>query len=91
MPQRSCIACRNTKDKRELIRLVCNIGTVEIDTGRRRTGRGAYLCPVYECWEIGLKRNRLESALRTKLSLENRQILIEYGRSLPKKGKTSNE
>jgi len=36
-----------------------------------------------ECWEAGLKSNRLEHALRTKLTLENRQVLVEYGKSLP--------
>jgi predicted RNA-binding protein YlxR (DUF448 family) len=85
IPQRSCVACRETKGQRELIRLVCNNSIVEINTGRKRTGRGAYLCPRYECWETGLKKNRLEYALRTKLTLENRQMLVEYGKSLSKK------
>jgi hypothetical protein len=35
---------------------------------------------------MGLKGNRLEYALRTGLILENRQALVEYGKSLPKKG-----
>ncbi len=43
------------------------------------------MCPVYECWEAGLKKNRLEYALRTKLTEENRRMLIEYSESLPKK------
>ena len=85
IPQRSCIACRNKKDKRELIRLVCHSGIIKIDYGGKSTGRGVYLCPTYECWEIGLKKTRLEYALRTKLASENRQILVEYGKSLPKK------
>ena len=87
IPQRSCIACRESKNKRELIRLVYNASTVEIDPEGKRAGRGAYLCPIRECWEIGLKGNRLEYALRTKLSPENRQALIEYGRSLTEERK----
>jgi predicted RNA-binding protein YlxR (DUF448 family) len=85
VPQRSCIACRNVSDKRDFVRLVANEGKVEIDLEKKKTGRGAYLCPVYECWEAGLKKNRLEYALRTKLTEENRRMLIEYSESLPKK------
>ena len=85
VPQRSCIACRETKDKRELIRLVSSASIVEVDPLGKKAGRGAYLCPAYECWEAGLKKNRLEYALRTKLTLENRQVLMEYARSLPKR------
>ncbi len=83
IPQRSCVACRETKDKRALVRLVSYGGTVQIDPKGKQAGRGAYLCPYRECWEVGLKGNRLENALRTRLTLENRQMLVEYGRNLP--------
>jgi len=53
-------------------------GTIEVDTGRNKPGRGAYLCQVQECWEIGLKRGRLEHALRTTLPQYNREQLIKY-------------
>jgi predicted RNA-binding protein YlxR (DUF448 family) len=70
---------------------VSNNGVVEIDPKGKKPGRGAYLCPFSECWEIGLKSNRLEYALRTRLTLENRQTLLEYGKSLPKREKTEDE
>jgi predicted RNA-binding protein YlxR (DUF448 family) len=85
IPQRSCIACRNVRDKRDLVRLVYTGESVEIDPGKKLNGRGAYLCPVYECWDTGLSKNRLEYALRTKISEENRRMLVEYSKSLPKK------
>jgi predicted RNA-binding protein YlxR (DUF448 family) len=88
VPERSCIACREKGAKRELIRLVSRAGVVEIDHKGKEAGRGAYLCPLRECWDIGLKGNRLEHALRTELNLENRQVLVEYGKSLPKKGES---
>jgi predicted RNA-binding protein YlxR (DUF448 family) len=71
--------------KRELIRLVGNANAVKIDPKGKEAGRGAYLCPIRECWEAGLKGNRLEHALRVNLTLENRQVLVEYGKSLPKR------
>jgi len=88
VPERSCIACREKGAKRELIRLVSRAGIVEIDHKGKEAGRGAYLCPIRECWDIALKGNRLEHALRTELILENRQALVEYGKSLPKKGES---
>ena len=72
--------------KKELIRVICNDASiVEVDPKGKKAGRGAYLCPKYECWDSGLKQKRLDNALRTNLSLENRQALLEYARSLSKK------
>ncbi|MBM3149074.1 MAG: YlxR family protein [Chloroflexi bacterium] len=85
IPQRTCVACRGTKANRELIRLVNNAGTVEIDPQRKKQGRGAYLCPFAQCWESGLKGNYLEHALRTKLTPEVRHTLAEFGKSLPER------
>ncbi len=57
-------------------------GRVEGDVGNKKAGRGAYLCPVQECWEIGLKGGRLGHVLRTTLTEDNRERLIEYGKEL---------
>ena len=48
-------------------------------------GRGAYLCPVTDCWLTGLKGNRIERNLHVQLSQDNRKRLIQYGESLGKK------
>jgi hypothetical protein len=84
VPQRTCVACRQTRNKRELVRLVCSSDVVEIDPGGKKTGRGVYLCSFRNCWETGLKGNRIEFGLRTKMSAANRQLLLEYSRGLPK-------
>ena len=79
LPQRTCIACRQIKEKKALIRLVrAENGVAEVDISGKKPGRGAYLCPNKVCWELALKKNRLEYALRTKLSNDNRQILTEH-------------
>ncbi len=83
VPQRTCVTCRKVKPKRELIRLVrISDGGIEVDASGKKAGRGAYLCRVQECWEIGLKGGRLEHALRTTLTQENRERLIRYGKEL---------
>ena len=77
------MACGEVRPKRELIRLVRVFGRgVEVDPGGKRAGRGAYLCPAPECWQIGLKRGRLEYALGTTLTQDNREQLIRYGQEL---------
>ena len=62
--------------KRELIRLIrISGGRVEVDTSGKKAGRGAYLCPVQECWETGLKGNRLEHSFNIVLTQDNREQL----------------
>ena len=83
IPQRTCVACRKVKAKRELVRVVRTPNkNVEVDTTGKKAGRGAYLCRAPECWEVGVKGDRLEYALRTSLSQDNRQQLIRYGKDL---------
>lgn len=85
--ERTCIACRQVKPKKTLVRIVRSPeGIVQVDETGKRKGRGTYLCRNRACWEAVLtdaKRNRLGYALRTSVSPENRQILLNYGRSLP--------
>ena len=84
VPQRTCLACRKVKPKRELVRLVrVTDGGIEIDPGGKKAGRGAYLCGLPECWDIGLKSGRLEHALKTILTGTNREQLGEYAKGIP--------
>jgi hypothetical protein len=87
LPQRTCVACRKVSSKREMVRLVrVSDGNVEIDSSGRKAGRGAYLCPAQECWQVGLSSGRLEHALRTTLTQGNREQLIKYGKEFPDRG-----
>lgn len=79
VPQRSCVACRQVKEKKYLIRLVrADNGIVLVDASGKRPGRGAYICPDKACWESALRRSRLDYALRTRLCEDNRQALRSY-------------
>ena len=81
------MACRKVKAKRELIRLVrVSGGSVEVDTGGKRAGRGAYLCRARECWQVGLRGNRVEYVLRVTLAQDNREQLIRYGEGVDEGG-----
>ena len=80
IPQRTCVACGGKNPKRELVRIIRTAsGAAEVDPTGKRSGRGAYFCKAQACWESGLRRDRLEHVLRTKIGPENRQHLLEYG------------
>jgi predicted RNA-binding protein YlxR (DUF448 family) len=82
-PQRSCIACRATSGKRELIRVVRSPGgAIAVDLTGKKPGRGAYVCPRYSCWEQALKKGRIEAALKAKLTPDDRLALNEFATSL---------
>ena len=73
VPQRSCVVCRTTSDKRRLTRIVRtpDEGVHEDPTGKR-SGRGAYLCDQVICWDRALAGDALDRALRTTLTEDDR-------------------
>lgn len=84
VPVRTCIACRASKPKRELIRVVrLAEGGVTVDETGKKNGRGAYLCRQRDCWERALKRGALQRALRTDLTAEDRANLEAFIETLP--------
>jgi len=89
VPQRTCIACRQVRNARDLVRLVrVGDGDIEVDLLAKKPGRGAYLCPERDCWQKGLKGNCVEHAMRTKPSASNLQTLIDYVNSLPERDRS---
>lgn len=81
IPLRSCVACRESKPKRELVRVVrVADDRVEVDRTGKKNGRGAYFCPAQECWEMGQKRKALNHALTMVVSPENWEELLSYAR-----------
>lgn len=46
---RTCIACRQSKPKKELVRIVKNQDGISLDRTGKVNGRGAYVCDSKEC------------------------------------------
>mgnify|MGYP002795754199 CR=1 FL=1 len=69
-PTRTCIACKNKNDKKNLIRIVKNNDEIKLDFTGKLNGRGAYICYSLECLEKAIKTKKLEKALEIKLSEE---------------------
>ena len=73
-PQRTCVVCREKRDKRQLTRLVVADDRLQIDPGGKRNGRGAYLCEKPTCWQ-GAGLRLLSKALRRELHDDDRALL----------------
>ncbi len=65
-PIRTCVACRNTDQKRKLMRIVrLPDGSVTFDAKGKLNGRGAYLCTTAQCITVAEKQKRLERSLKS--------------------------
>lgn len=85
IPLRTCISCKETKPKRELLRIVRTPdGHVVMDATGKKSGRGAYLCAKRSCWENALKKKRIEQEFAVTLSAEDRAALEAYIATMPK-------
>jgi predicted RNA-binding protein YlxR (DUF448 family) len=93
IPQRTCIACRAVRSKRELTRIVRTPAQrVVADPTGKRAGRGAYLCRARECWEMVLSApTRLEHALHLDMPIcsEDLAQLREFAATLPPRQTTN--
>jgi predicted RNA-binding protein YlxR (DUF448 family) len=84
IPERTCVACKQVRPKRELLRVVRTPdGHVLLDPTGKKSGRGAYLCAKRSCWEIGLNKGRLEREFELTLPAEDRAALEAFVETLP--------
>ena len=71
IPQRKCVGCGTSKDKKELIRVVKTAeGEISVDLTGKKNGRGAYICHDVECLKKAKKAGRLERSFECQISEE---------------------
>lgn len=69
-PQRSCLACRETKDRDHLIRFVLSpLGEVVPDLDAKLPGRGAYTCINAACLAAAVKQRQFGRAFKREVSV----------------------
>lgn len=74
IPMRQCVGCRESKEKKQLIRIVKTTGgeddisIIQIDRTGKVNGRGAYICDSAECLRKARKNNGLSRAFRMNVT-----------------------
>lgn len=67
IPMRTCIACRQSKPKKELVRIVKNQEGIFLDRTGKVNGRGAYVCDSVECVKKLNKQKLLNRVFETQV------------------------
>ena len=85
VPLRSCVVCRQTSDKKTLLRVTRapekDGGAVAADPTGRANGRGAYICAALPCIEKAAKQKKFELALSAPVPATLTDDLKEIGRA----------
>ncbi len=77
-PERMCIACREMKDKKLLLRIVRSPeGEFSLDRTGKKNGRGAYLCDNRDCLNKSLKGRLLNRTFKCEVPREVYEKLSE--------------
>ncbi len=83
IPLRKCIACGESKAKKELLRIVkTREGDVKVDLTGKVNGRGAYICPTIECLDLAIKSKKISKSLEIEISDSVYEELREAIRNL---------
>ena len=67
---RRCTGCMTSFPKKDVVRFVAVDGKLVIDHSGKLNGRGAYLCKSLECFDMAMKKKRLQRALEASISAE---------------------
>ncbi len=70
IPMRTCIACKECKPKKELIRIVKTDEGFKFDMTGKLNGRGAYICNDTKCRELLFKNKLLNKTFKCNVSQE---------------------
>ncbi len=75
---RTCVGCGQSRRKQELLRIArAPNNQVKIDLEQRLPGRGAYICPTYECAMLARQTHGLERSLRQRIDADFYQQLFK--------------
>jgi len=76
-PQRSCLGCRTTRNKRDLLRFVLAPDrTLVPDLQAKLPGRGAYTCLNKICLMNAAQKNRIFRAFKEEIKFDGPELLI---------------
>lgn len=70
IPLRTCIACKENKPKKELVRIVKFEDNFSLDVTGKSNGRGAYICNNEECFDKLFKQKLLNKTFKQNIPTE---------------------
>ena len=76
-PMRTCIACRECKPKKELLRIVKSDSGFALDKTGKLNGRGAYICKSKDCFDLLMKNKLLNKTFKMPVPEEEYQKIKE--------------
>jgi predicted RNA-binding protein YlxR (DUF448 family) len=77
-PQRSCLGCRQVRDKSDLLRFVLAPDLTLIpDLQAKLPGRGAYTCIKRGCLEEALRRNQFSRSFKGQVHVGSPDVLVQ--------------
>ncbi|MBQ8657822.1 MAG: YlxR family protein [Clostridia bacterium] len=80
VPMRTCIACREMKPKKEMLRVVRNAeGEIFADYTGKAAGRGAYICNGENCLKKLSDKKLLHKAFSTNVAEGVYETIKESG------------
>lgn len=78
MPQRSCLGCRESRNKEQLLRFVLSPqDEVVLDLDARLPGRGAYTCISSACLATASRQRQFSRAFKREVSLPAPDVFVE--------------
>ena len=70
VPYRMCVACKESKPKKELIRIVNTDNGFVVDKTGKLNGRGSYICNNDDCVNKLVKQKVLNKVFKCNISQE---------------------
>lgn len=70
IPQRMCVVCRESKDKKSLVRIVKTDEGFVVDKTGKLNGRGSYVCNTTECMNLLIKQRVLNKVFKCNIPQE---------------------
>ena len=80
VPMRTCMGCRISKPKEELLRIARSGDNICVDTSGTIAGRGAYVCPDEKCHALLRKSTRLKREFKMAINDETYDQLEKSGK-----------
>ena len=75
---RRCVACRETKQQNEMLRIARINDEFIIDENHKLGGRGAYVCKDNNCINLTIKKRLLNRSFKANLDVQIYEKLGEY-------------